>query len=230
MAARTRKTAPPRVETGADILKRINPQRRVETTTVCLNSSLLREFQEADIKLVELVGATTANPNRLNPGVVMEQAEKSEDPDIRAQARKVRKIEDAIVDAQVEFTFTAMTKDDYANICAHHRPRQGDQIDLVVGYDRDAVLDAMVRASLTSPTFETCNGCVEPTCNEPSCDHDQGCDHAECGTWEQLVSVINPSEWAALRDTANLANSGVNDSPKSVLASRILDRRATASQ
>lgn len=211
-----KKTAPAKVETGADILKRINPQRRVETAEVCLNAALVREFEAADTRLVELIGENLGNSNRLNPGAHVEFAEHADNPSVREQAKVVRKLEEAIVDSLVEFTFTAMTKDEYASICAAHRPRPGDQIDAVVGYNREAVLDAMVRASLTAPVFADC---IEIDC-----------DHTECGTWQQLMSVINPSEWGKLRDTANLANSGVNDAPKSGLASRILDRRATASQ
>lgn len=224
--ARTRKTtakktaAAPKAETGAEILGRIRPQRRVESTTVCLNASLVREFEAADAELVQLMGQAGGNSNRLNPGASVEAAEKSEDTTLRAQARKVRKLEQAIVDSQVEFTFTSINKDEYASLTADHPPRRTDRLDQLVGYHRDNVLDAMVRSSLTSPVFEDCFGETD--------DPDEPCKHEDCGTWQQLVGVINPSEWGELRDTANLANSGVTDAPKSVLASRILDRLASA--
>lgn len=225
----TKKAAAPKAETGAEILGRIRPRRRVESTVVCLNAQLIKEFEAADAELLRLMGAGTGNPNRLNPGASVENAEQSDDPALRKQARTVRQIEEAIVESQVEFTFTSMSKDEYAELCAMHPPRPSDRLDQIVGYHRDDVLDGMVRASLTSPTFEDCNDCVDVECHEPACDHDKGCDHSDCGTWQQLEAVINPAEWGELRDTANTANSGVNDAPKSALASRILDRRATAS-
>lgn len=225
--------AAPKVETGAEILGRIRPQRRVESTTVCLNAQLVNDFHEADAELLRLMAERRGNSNRLNGSNVtvvdVDEAEKSPDPKIRAQAKKVRAIETAIVESQVEFTFTAMNKDEYAALCALFPPRKGDQLDQILGYHRDQVTDAMVRQSLTSPVFEDCNGCVDPECREGICTHEP-CDHQSCGTWQQLVAVINPSEWGELRDCANAANSGVNDTPKSVLASRILDRRANTSR
>lgn len=225
-SAAPKTAAAPKVETGADILGRIRPSRRVESTTVCLNAKLIRDFEDADAELLRLMGAAQGNSNRLNPGKsaadAVDEAEQSADPALRAQARKVRSIEQAIVDAQVEFTFTAMNKDEYAELCAMYPPRRNNQLDQIVGYHRDEVIDAMVRASLTSPTFEDCL--------DESGQPNRECDHSECGTWQQLVGIVNLSEWGELRDCANLANSGVNDAPKSVLASRILDRRATASK
>lgn len=218
---RTRKTVdkatdkPQAAETGSDILKRIQPQRRTERTTICLNSQLIREFQEAEAKLVEMMGASSGNSNRLNTGASVESAEESDDTTLRAQARKIRAIEQKIVDSQVEFVFMARNKGEFTALCADHPPRPNNQLDQIIGYHRDQVIDAMVRASLVSPVFEDCR--------------DRECDHTGCGTWQQLESVVNPSEWGELRDTANDANSEVNDAPKSALASRILDRRASTS-
>lgn len=209
-SAAPKTTAAP--ETGAAILARVNPQRRVESTQVCLRSDLVAEFHAEDAKLVEMRQQAAAG-NRNAGGVV-------DGDDIKAQARKVRKLEDAIVDAQVTFVFTGMSKDAFRTLTDSLPPRKGNQIDQMVGYDRDGVMEAMVRQSMTSPTFEDC---TEGTPDEP-------CEHTDCGSWQQLVAVINPSEWGELRDTANLANSAVVDAPKSQLASLILDRRSAASQ
>lgn len=194
---------------GAAILARVKPQRRRESTTVCLRADLVSAFEAEDAELVRLKMESAGNTNRLNSGA---------EPDseaIRAQARKVQKIENQIVDSQTTFVFEARNKDEWAEITANHPPRKKNQMDLMVGYDRDAVITTLVRECMVQPVFADCD--------EP------GCTHEDCGSWQQLVKVINPSEWNELRDTANAANSGVVDPPKSLLASRILDRRGPAS-
>lgn len=201
--------APPKIESGADILARVNPQRRVESTSVCLRADLVREFHEADAELGRLRTDAAAG-NRLAGGVV-------ETDEIKAQARKVRKIEAEIEASVVTFTFTGLRKDEFRALCDGHPPRKGNQLDLMSGYNRDVVVDQLVRQSLTTPVFEDCLT-EHGTPNRE-------CDHETCGTWQQLVNTINPSEWAELRDTANQANSAVVDIPKSLLASQILDRR-----
>lgn len=202
-------------QTGAELLGRINPRRRIEKVHVCLRADLVAEFQAADEELERLQAETSSPSNRLNPSNATEGNEA-----MRAQARKVRKLEDQIVDSQTEFTFQALNKDQWRALTDDHPPRKSNQMDYVVGYDRDTVLDELVRVCLLTPKFEEClddNG-------DPRTD----CSHESCGTWQQLLSVINPSEWAELRDTANLANSQVVEAPKSALASQVLDRRSNA--
>lgn len=208
--------APPKIETGAEILGRIRPQRRVERTSVCLRADLIAEFESADAELGRLKAESMGNTNRLNTGGEPDSAE------IRKQARLVRKIEEQIVDSQVEFTFQSLNKDEWTALTANHAPRSNNQVDQLVGYHREKVLDGLVRECMTAPTFEDC----VTADGKPN----RECAHEDCGTWQQLVKVINPSEWRELKDTANLANSGVVDPPKSLLASAILDRRKTASE
>lgn len=202
-----RDTAPP---TGAAVLARVKPKRRVERTQVCLRADLIAEFQTEDAELLRLKSEAAGNTNRMNPGA------DPDSPSIRTQAQKVRKLEDQIVDSQVDFAFESRNKDEWAALTADHPPRKDNQVDQMVGYDRDGVLDALVRACLIEPAFEDCD--------------DRECSHDDCGSWQQLVSVISPGEWRELRDTANLANTGVVDPPKSVLASRILTRRDKGSE
>lgn len=217
---RTSKKAPPAPESGAAILARVKPRRRRESTLVCLRADLLRDWETEDAALRELQTQRAGNINRLNPGTstedTLDEAEKSGHADIRAQARKVRKIEQQIEESQIEFVFEQMNKDEWSALLDEHPPREDNQVDHIVGYDREAVLEALVYRCLVQPVFERCE--------EP------GCDHSECGTWEQLTGTISPSEWRELRDTANRANSGVVDPPKSVLASLILDKRASGSR
>ena len=202
--------AAPKVETGAEILGRIRPQRRVEIARVCLRADLIGEFETEDEELGRLKAEAMGNSNRLNPGG---------EPDstaIRAQARKVRKIETQIIESLVEFSFQSLNKDEWTALTANHPPRGDNQVDQMTGYHRGEVLDALVRACLIAPTFEDCA--------------DKACKHDDCGSWQQLVKVIKPSEWRELTDAANLANSAVVDPPKSLLASLTLDRRRTVSE
>lgn len=210
----TRKTAaakaPAAPQTGAELLSRINPQRRVEATKVCLRADLVAEFQEADEELVRLKAEAVPASKRLNPTGAAQDTDA-----VRAQARKVRKLEDQIVDSQVTFRFQALNKNEWRALIDDHPPRKNNQMDHVVGYNREGVVDELVRVCLIEPTFEECAA-------------ETPCDHTDCGTWQQFLAVINPSEWAELRDTANLANSGVVEAPKSALASQVLDRRSNA--
>lgn len=209
-AAKKTAAAPPKMETGAEILGRIRPQRRVERTSVCLRADLIAEFEAEDLRLGQLKADAMGNPNRKVSGGEPDSA------DIRKQARVVRKIEDQIVDSQVEFVFQSLNKDEWTALTASHSPRPDNQVDQMIGYHREKVIDSLVRKCMIAPTFEDCD--------------DRDCDHEACGSWQQLVAVISPSEWRELKDTANLANSGVVDPPKSLLASQILDRRRTASE
>ena len=48
-----------------------------------------------------------------------------------------------------------------------------------------------------------------------------GCEHEDCGTWQQLMNKINPSEWAELQRTCQDANKAVTKAPKSTLPSAL---------
>jgi hypothetical protein len=77
---------------------------------------------------------------------------------------------------------------------------------MMVGYNRDAVGDALVRASMVEPTFDD-------------------------ESWPALVEVVSIGEWNRLRQVAEKVNgSVVTESPKSPLASRILSSHAASSK
>lgn len=191
---------------GAELLARIKPQFREESTQICLRPDLLDAFEEADAELVASRAADTAG-NRLADGTSAKT---------RKLAEKVVALQEQIDDTAITFRFKAMSKDKWRALCDSHPPRPKDQLDQAVGYNRDAVLDAAVPMSLIDPVFASCEK--------------GGCDHEECGSWEQLVKKLNPSEWRELTDTVNSVNRGVVDAPKSVLASLILARRASTSR
>jgi hypothetical protein len=186
---------------GADLLRKIKPVKRREKTQICMRADIITELIEADAALGEMKTTDEARAGkRLSQGGYSEATKK--------QARKVRRIEQKVVENSMDFEFEPMGKDRWRALCDDNPPRQGNQMDLFAGYNRDAVLDSAVRECLLSPTFDDCT--------------DPACDHTGCGTWQELVLILNPSEWQELKDTVGRANSAVTDDPKSVLASRVL--------
>lgn len=179
---------------GADLLKRIQPKLPEESTEICLRPDLLEAWDVATDELQDAVakGMTGARVGS-KPKAQKEAAE------------KVQAIEAEIAAASATFRFRALPKDEWRALCDDHPPRKGNEVDQFTGYDRDAVLDAAVRASLVDPVFDD-------------------------ESWAEFAQVVNAGEWEELRKTANSVNRGVVDPPKSALASQILTKRGTASE
>jgi hypothetical protein len=78
------------------------------------------------------------------------------------------------------------------------------------------MLDAQIRECLVDPVFEDCQK--------------TGCEHNDCGSWQQLTATLNLSEYGELARVAQEVNGVVTEAPKSLLASRILDRPARSSR
>jgi hypothetical protein len=194
------------VTSGADLLRKIQPVKRREETQICFRADLIKEFIREDQILGEMQVEDQAKAGkRLASGGFSD--------DTKKQARKVRKLEKAIEDNSMDFEFESMGKDRWRELCDDNPPRQGNQMDSFIGHNRDAVLDVAVRECLVSPTFEDC-------ANIPTTPPD--CPHTGCGSWQELVIRLNPSEWQELKDTVARANSAVVDDPKSAAASRVL--------
>ena len=196
---------------GADLLARIKPRLAETKTQLCLRPDLLEAWEEANDDL-EKKQADDQASQRLASGSSSSSA-------ARKLAQKVQQIEAEIEASAVWFRFRAMPKDEWQALCAEYPPRKGDQFDVFAGYNRDAVVDAMVRVCMIDPIFIDC-----PRSPEDECTHD------DCGSWQAFLKVCNPSEWNNLRDTVQRVNQGVVDAPKSELASRILRRRASDSK
>lgn len=184
---------------GAELLARIKPKRAEAKATICLRPDLLNEWARLDEELSSL--RETARPSTMSTVKAASRAE-------REAAKRVQEVEAHIEDSQVEFTFRAMPNADYQALVDQHPPRKGNQLDAIAGHNRAAVEDAGIRACLVDPVFEDCL--------------DSDCDHVECGSWQQLLGVCNPSEWAELRRAFGEANGSVTSAPKSRLASLIL--------
>jgi hypothetical protein len=186
---------------GADLLRKIQPVKRREKTQICMRSDVIDELIAADAVLAEMKTEDQAKAGkRLAVGGYSE--------DTKNQARKVRRIEKKVLDNSMDFEFESMGKDRWRALCDDNPPRQGNQMDSFVGYNRDAVLDAAVRECLLEPVFEDCA--------------DPACQHTGCGSWQELVQFMNPAMWQELKDTTARVNSAVTDDPKSALASQVL--------
>lgn len=196
----------PDPQDGAAILKRIQPKRRVETTELCLRPDLLDEHEALSEQLVESKLEDSAG-NRMADGT----SKRTKD-----LARKITALEEQIAELAMKVTFRSMDKSRWQALCDEHPPRQDNDLDRYSGFNRDAVLDTAIRECMVDPVFVDCE--------------DGDCAHEDCGTWQQFVALLNPSEWAELRTVVNSVNRVVVESPKSELASRILTKRAKGSE
>lgn len=180
---------------GADLLARIKPTLREESTQICLRPDLLNAWEDANTALAEVQTREAQANARLGTGASTA---------VKKAAEAVRAIESEIEQHAITFRFRAVSKDKYRALCDRHAPRKGNELDQFTGYDRDAVADALVRECLFDPVFDD-------------------------ASWAQFLEVCNPSEWAELRKTAQEANRGSVDLPKSSLASEVLDRPGASS-
>lgn len=184
-------------ESGAEILARIKPKLDEDWTEICLRPDLIAAFEELESELAE--AQTAVGPRRNADGITKRAIELAE---------QVQAAEDAISESAVKFVFRALSRDRFRDLTdqPENLPRVGDQLDMMVGYNREAVGDALVRASMVDPEFDD-------------------------ESWATLVEVCSIGEWNRLRQVAEKVNgSVVTESPKSPLASRILSSRAKASE
>ena len=164
---------------GDALLEQIQPKLRTGRTQICLDSALLDEYHEA---AAELSQAQSTSATRLN-------GKQATAP--KKLAARVDELLARVEQASTWFEFKAMPIAEYQALCAEHPPRAGNQMDLFYGHDRDAVINALVRKCMTSPTFS-----------------DEG--------WERFLQTCIPSEWAELRDTVTEVNGGSVKPPKSL--------------
>lgn len=200
------------VRSGADILAAHvgedgKPVRRTAVAHICMRPDLIDEWHKANDELAERQ-TEDAGKQRLGTGGVSKET--------KAAAERVRQIEEKIDAADEAFTFEKIGKTRYSEICEEHPPREGNQLDMMVGYNREAVDNAVALESLVDPVFESCTK--------------KACKHESCGTWEALLRFLGPGEWQVIADAVREVNEAVTTTPKSVLASRVLDRAASGSR
>lgn len=205
-------------ESGAQMLARIKPRLAEGSTLICLRPDLLDGWEEAHAALAEAEDALTQAQQENTSTARLGQKGTDEIRALTAERRelaeKVADFEKQIDESQVRFTFRAMPKDEWSELCDQYPPRDSNMIDQMAGYDRTAVAESAVRETLVDPVFEDCEK--------------EGCAHADCGSWQQLVTVLNPTEWDELKSTCNRVN-GMFTPPKSQLASRILGQHSNDS-
>jgi hypothetical protein len=125
--------------------------------------------------------------------------------DIKKQAKLVQGYEDQMRESSTMFEFEALPIEEFQKLVAAHPPRKDNQFDFMAGYNSEAVNEELVRVCLVNMKFT-----------------DEG--------WARLRSKCPPGEWAHLREKALEANRDRVSPPKSLLASRILDRSNAASK
>lgn len=198
--AATKTAAPARPKkTGDELLEELDPQRRTADTWICLKADLMEEWQTEHEKLQAM------RADELSKQSARLASAAGSSPEVKAQARKVQKLEKRINDSQMHFVFENLNPDEQAALAAEHPPRKGNQFDMMAGYNRDTMATASVRKCLVEPEFS-----------------DAG--------WTRLMGVIPPGEWNELIETCNRANGRVSSLPKSELAETLLHgRNGTAS-
>lgn len=139
----TATTAPSEPKNGAELLARIRPVLREESTSICLRPDLLDAWEEASTKLNESTVADSTG--RLAGG---------HSAGSKKLAQQVADLEKEMDETAVEFKFRAMPKDEWRTLCDKHPPRKGNDMDFYAGFDRDAVEDAAVRVCLIDPVFD----------------------------------------------------------------------------
>lgn len=174
-------------ETGAEILARIQPRLDEDWTEICLRPDLVAEYEELSDKLEQ--AQFKPGPKRNADGTTRES---------KALAKQVEAVRAQIGESAVKFVFRGLARDKFRALCDEHPPNRKDQMDMVVGYDRAALGDSLVHASLVEPAFDA-------------------------DSWKTLLDSISIGEWNELRRCAEKVNgSVVTESPKAGLASRIL--------
>lgn len=192
---------------GAELLASGGFKRREGDATILLVNDLFDEHDRLDDELAESI-ANDAKSNRLGAG-----GQSKRTLDLKEQ---IEALEEKMEAAQLRFHFRALTKDRFYRICDDHPPRENNAPDFMAGYDREAVNGACVREMLVDPVFEDCT--------------DKTCDHSGCGTWQQLLTIINPSEWGELVRVCQELNGVTTSAPKSALAASVRARPARGSK
>lgn len=185
---------------GAALLGRLGDdfKPREAAVQIILAPALLDEWEERQNALAESIAKDAASP-RLSKG-------NKQSANTKKLAKELEDFEAGpLSEAAVWFRFRAISKDVYRDLCAKHPPRPTDQLDVIMGYNRQDVDDEVLRLSLYDPAFKDCT--------KKTCDHD------DCGTWQQFTKTINPSEWAELQRSSEEANRAVTKLPKSRLPS-----------
>lgn len=195
-------------KSGAELLQSIKPVKRRGHTYLCLRPDLLNEWEALTHELQMEAAQSTAS-NRLGGGGVAAKT-----PAMKAKAKRIVDLEKAIDAAQVKFVMESMPSPEFNRLKTENPPRDGVVIDTFFGYDKAAVSALSIRECIIDPIWEDCESVDHP---------ERVCDHSDCGSWQQLVTLLNPSEWQELETLWASVNGAQVMPPFSELAHLILE-------
>lgn len=212
-------------QSGAELLARIKPRLNEDWREIVLRPDLAVELEEADSELMDSrIRDAAAQPAEAEKRMGTKPA--GDSPATVELAERVEELRQAMIASAVRFTFRALPRNKFRSLCDSLPPRKDDQYDAFAGYNRQALADSLVRASLIDPVFDDADWdtVLQALADGTFAAIEAGRD------WRQLVDLIGPGQWEALLKLAESVNgSVVHDVPKSPLASEVLSPRASTS-
>lgn len=149
---------------------------------ICLRPDLLASYKAATVALEEADRAHKADGS-------LEAAGKL------AAAAAVDALREQMLAASVTFTVRALPQRRWTSLYGEHPPRDADQDDLRVGFNRDTFYDVLVRECVVEPALTA----------------DQ---------WTLLLDRLSAAQYASLKTTAWMVNNADVDVPFLLTASR----------
>jgi hypothetical protein len=149
---------------------------------VCLRPDLLAAYTDAEAAL-EAAEKAHKTSGSLDAGEKL------------AAAAAVEELRDQMLAASVRFTVRALPRRRWSALYAEHPPREADDGDTRVGFNRDTFYDALVRECV-----------VEPQLSDEQ--------------WAALDAALSTAQYAALKTAAWLVNNADVDVPFLLAASR----------
>jgi hypothetical protein len=122
---------------------------------VCLDASLAADLAEADAELA-MVRSTVEDAEKARAGDKRQGGKVPLDPDLQRQLKaaeaKVDAAKDAVAEATVTITVSALPADEFDELLKKHPPRDGNDDDKEFGADREAFCDALLLNGATKVT------------------------------------------------------------------------------
>lgn len=129
--------APPSLSTKDKISKAKYPTRTVD---ICLETDLQQEYEALHVQLREAV-AREVNDKRLNPG-----------GDSKRIAREIEALQERMAEYVIRFRLQAVGARGWEKLQKEHPPRDGNNQDVMLGYNPDTFFDAAIRKCTIEPT------------------------------------------------------------------------------
>lgn len=155
------------------------PEKTVE---LCLRGDLVAEWEDLDRQLRQ----QDSGDKRLVGS-----------PNSKRIATRMQKLEQEMTDSTVVFRLRALSRRAFMDFLAAHPPREDDERDQLLGYNRETYFADLTRTCLVEPVL----------------DDDE---------WEPLLEALSARQWDVLSATAVSLNTDDVSVPFSVAASHIL--------